>query len=70
MRGIGLVAGREEGRLVGRSTFDGRVGAVWARGAAPADDGRVPASEGSVVGRSPLFGRSGRSPGGTTTTGG
>jgi hypothetical protein len=69
MRGMGRAAGRGDGRLVGLLTFAGRVGAVLARDAAAAGAGRLPASDGNVVGRSP-FGRSGRSPGGTTTTGG
>ena len=71
MRGMGRVAGRGDGRLVARLTFDGRLGAVVARfdDAIPAGCGRAPAaSAGSVVGRS------GRSPiglsGSTTTTGG
>lgn len=61
LRGIGRGAGRGDGREVGRLVVVGRDGAM-----AGLVDG-LPASAGSVVGRSPP---PGRSPGGTTTTGG
>ncbi len=63
-RGIGRVAGRDEGRDVGRLTSAGRAGA--AAGPPGRADGRVVGLSGPF-GRS---GRSGRSSGGTTTTGG
>jgi len=67
-RGIGRGAGRGDGRLVGRLLVAGRGGAVDARVEALGD--APPTSAGRVVGRSPEFGRSGRSSGRSMTTGG
>jgi hypothetical protein len=67
-RGIGRGAGRGDGRLVGRLLVAGRVGAVDGLAAGLADE--LPTSAGSVVGRWPEFGRSGRSSGLSMTTGG
>jgi len=53
---------------VGRLAVDGRDGAVDGLADGCADG--PPTSAGNVLGRLPLSGRSGRSSGGTTTTGG